>query len=177
MSCCKVYCSRIWRTGLNKPLLHLCFCSPNNILGSPSASLFPFVSHGDYFPFLTLSMYISLCLEEGCFLHGKSVQPTVFALLFNPSKTQSLLEQSAAPKSPGEGVAGGWKSTGKLPWGLLWQPLMHCTSVPDLVIDAVTVCLCCPSKQSKGVQCFLKLDKPKISLNWAWNRLTDFSLP
>lgn len=38
-------------------------------------------------------------------------------------------------------------------------------SVPDLVIDAVTVCLCCPSKQSKDVQCFLKLDKPKISLN------------
>lgn len=154
----------------------LCFCSPNSLFGSPSASLFPFVLHGDYFPFLALSTHAYLCLGEGCFLHGKSVQPTVFALLWNSSNAQSLPKQSAAPKSPGEGVAGGWKSTGKLPWGLLQQLLMHCTSAPDLVIDTVTACLCCPCKQSKDIQCFLKLDKSKISLNWVWNRLTDLSL-
>lgn len=48
-----------------------------------------------------------------------------------------------------------------------------CTCAPDLATDDVIVCLCCPSKRKKDVQCFVKLDKPKISLNWEWNRLTD----
>lgn len=39
------------------------------------------------------------------------------------------------------------------------------TCAPRSATDDVIVCLCCPSKQRKDVQCFLKLDKPKISLN------------
>lgn len=41
MSCCKVNCSRIWRTGLNKPLLHFASAPPTAF----SAHLQPHCSH------------------------------------------------------------------------------------------------------------------------------------
>lgn len=169
-SCCKFFPGRIRRGSLNKLLFTLSSDPRAGLQDSLQVYFHPHCLHLDYiwdqFPFLK-SAHFPLLGE-------KAYRLWVWAALSFCFTGQSQ-QISDAPR------------TGDCPWGHLEKELLEvsralltftsqeaecprdycsaCTCALGLATHHAIVCLCCPSKHRKDVQCFLELDKPKISLN------------